>query len=60
MESKKWYLSKGIWTGIVTAVLGLYLTLAPQFGWPAIPEYVFVVLGALGIYSRNVAVTAIK
>jgi hypothetical protein len=55
MATKAWYLSKGIWTGIVTALLGAYLSLAPQFGWPQIPEFVFAILGALGIYTRATA-----
>lgn len=51
-DTKKWYASKGVWTGIVTALMGAYLSLAPQFGWPAVPEWVFSFLGALGIYAR--------
>ena len=60
MDSKKWYLSKGVWTGIVTALIGAYLSIAPVFAWPAIPEGIFVILGALGIYTRATATTAIK
>lgn len=52
MDTKKWYQSKGIWTGIVTALMGLYLTLSPQLGWPSVPDWVFTILGAIGIYSR--------
>lgn len=54
-ETKKWYLSKGVWTGVVTAVLGLYVTLSGQFHWPAVPEFVFTVLGAIGVYTRVAA-----
>jgi hypothetical protein len=60
-ESKKWYKSKGVLTGIVTVLFGTYeavkLSLAPQMGWtlPDIPPLVYTVLGALGIYSRVVA-----
>lgn len=58
-DKKKWYLSKNIWTGITTALIGLYLTLAPQFGLPAIPEWIFTLLGAAGIYTRVKADTKI-
>jgi hypothetical protein len=60
-ETKKWYRSKGVLTGVVTVLIGLYesvrITLAPQFGWtiPNIPEFLYVLLGALGVYSRVVA-----
>ena len=60
MEQKAWYLSKGIWTGIITAVIGAYLSLAPQFGWPNIPEFVFVILGAMGVYTRATVASTIK
>lgn len=59
-DTKKWYLSKGIWTGVITAVIGLYLSLAGQFHWPAIPEWIFTVLGAIGVYSRMAATTKIE
>lgn len=65
MDSKKWYQSKGVWTGIVTVIVGAYETtkvaLAPQFGWtlPDIPPLAYTILGALGIYSRAVANTKI-
>ena len=61
MDSKKWYQSKGVWTGVLTVVIGTYegvrMTLAPQFGWtiPEIPPFVYTILGTLGIYSRVVA-----
>lgn len=66
MDSKKWYLSKGVWNGIVTFLIASYevfgQTVAPQFGItiPAIPSLVFVILGALGIYSRVSAKTVIN
>ena len=65
MESKKWYQSKNIWTGVVTVLIASYETtqkaLAPQFGWnlPEIPSFVYMVLGSLGIYTRAVASTTI-
>jgi hypothetical protein len=66
MDSKKWYQSKGVLTGIVTVIIGLYtsvdVTLAPQLGFdlPSIPEWIFVLLGAIGVYSRTVANTTIE
>jgi hypothetical protein len=60
VESKKWYTSKGVWSGIVTALMGLYLSLAPQFNLPAVPEWIFALLGTLGVYSRVVANTTIE
>lgn len=65
-EGKKWYKSKGVISGIVAVLLGIYevvrLNLAPQVGWsiPEIPPVLFTVLGALGIYSRVVADKVIK
>lgn len=63
METKKWWKSKGVWTGIVTVLVGGYEAtrsqLAPQFGYslPEIPSFLYMVLGSLGVYSR---VTAAK
>ena len=59
VETKKWYLSKGVWTGIATGLLGIYATVQVYAGFPAIPEWVFALLGGLGIYSRIVADTKI-
>jgi hypothetical protein len=63
-STKSWFKSKGVWTAVVTIVIGLYslvsATLMPAIGHaplPAIPEWVFTFLGALGLYSR---VTATK
>lgn len=60
-DKKKWFESKGIWTGIVTVLIGVYesirMSLAPELGWnvPVIPEFVYVILGAIGVYARKVA-----
>lgn len=59
MDTKSWWKSKGIWTGIVTGLLGIYATLQPQFGWPTIPEWIFALLGGIGVYSRVDAETKI-
>ena len=61
MDKMKWYRSKGVWTGVVTVIIGTYevvkLNMAPQMGWtlPDIPPVVFTFLGAMGVYSRVVA-----
>jgi hypothetical protein len=60
MESKKWFLSKTIWSGIVAVILAAYSTAAAQFSLPVVPEWVFAILGAFGIYSRVNADTVIK
>lgn len=56
METKKWYQSKTIWMGIVTAVIGAVETICRLFGvdlstvwWFGI---VVFILGACGIYGR--------
>ena len=60
-NSKAWYKSKGVLTGITVVVFGVYdivrANLAPQVGWnlPEVPPIVFTILGALGIYARSVA-----
>lgn len=57
-ESKPWYKSKGILTGIVTVLLASYSTASmtfPQFHIPAVPEWIYAILGALGIYARATA-----
>ena len=59
MNTKKWYLSKGVLTGIVTGLLGIYATIAPNAGWPSIPDWVFALLGGMGIYTRVTADTKI-
>lgn len=53
--TKPWYQSKNIWAAVVTAVVGLYMSLAPQFHFPAIPEWIFTLLGAVGVYTRVTA-----
>jgi len=57
--TKKWWESKNVWTGIVTVLIAAYSTAAGQFGLPVIPEYVFAILGAFGIYTRVTATAKI-
>lgn len=54
-ETKKWYVSKGVWTAIVTGLMGIYVTIQSAAGLPAVPEWIFAILGGLGLYSRVVA-----
>lgn len=54
-EKKPWWKSKTIWAGIVAVAISAYNSAAVQFGLPAIPDFVFALLGAFGIYSRTVA-----
>lgn len=57
----KWK-SKGVWTGIVTALIGVYAIVStvvmPAFGHaplPPIPDWILTLLGTLGVYSRLTA-----
>jgi hypothetical protein len=60
-NTKQWYRSRNVWTGIITVLIGLYSgiqsSVGPEVGWslPAIPEWIFAFLGALGIYTRVTA-----
>jgi hypothetical protein len=59
-KSKDWWKSKTIWSGIVAVILAAYSTAASTFGLPVVPEWVFAILGAFGIYSRANATALIK
>jgi hypothetical protein len=57
---KRWYQSKTIWTGLFAVIVVAYNeAIANGFGLPQIPEFVYALLGALGIYSRSVAKTTV-
>lgn len=60
MDNKNWYKSKTIWSGIIGIIVVAYNAAATTFGVPAIPEWIFGILAALGIYSRVSATTVIK
>lgn len=73
MEQKPWYQSKTIWAGLVAVLIAVYnaasaglatgCTTDPVglcINLPIIPEWVFALLGAFGIYSRSVAKTTIQ
>jgi len=59
MGKKKWYRSKTVWTSVVTVVLATYNSASVQFGLPAVPEFVYGILAAFGVYSRVTATTKI-
>ena len=60
MESKKWYKSKAVWSGVVAILIAGYSTATVSFGLPVIPDFVYGILGALGVYSRVTAVHTIE
>jgi len=59
VAKKPWYRSKNIWVGVVAVLIAGYNSASAQFGLPAIPEFVFAVLGAMGIYTRVTATSVI-
>jgi uncharacterized membrane protein len=64
METKKWYQSKTIWAGIITALIGAAEAICTQFGFSLVSNPIFGVvtsiLGVLGVYSRATSNTVIK
>lgn len=66
MNSKKWYKSKTIVSSVIAVVVALYNTLGVELGGnfgialPPIPEWVFAIFGAFGIWGRTTANTVIK
>jgi uncharacterized membrane protein len=64
MDGKKWYYSKTVWAGIITALVGAAQTIGLQFGFDLltnpIASVILTILGALGVYGRVSATTSIK
>lgn len=58
-DTKKWYKSKSIWTGVVAVLVAAYGSASANFGLPPVPEWVFAILGTIGIYTRVNATTKI-
>jgi hypothetical protein len=58
-DSKPWYQSKAIWSGVVAGLIGIYNSVAIAKGLPAVPDFVYTILGAIGVYSRATASTTI-
>jgi len=57
LPTKPWYLSKAVWAGVVAVLIAAYNAASGQFGFPAIPDWVFAILGAFGVYARTTATT---
>ena len=67
MGIKKWYRSKTIWAGIFAVGIAVYNSLSGALAsqcdvagsfcvhLPAIPQWIYGLLGALGIYGRTKA-----
>jgi len=64
MDSKPWYTSKTVWSGIVTALVAAAQAICLQFGIDLMAnswaQMVLGILGAIGIYGRVSANTVIK
>lgn len=64
MDSKKWYQSKTIIAGILTAVIGAAQSIGLLFSFDLlanpIMSVVITILGALGVYGRSVANKSIE
>ena len=58
-EAKPWWQSKAVWAGFIAVILSAYSTASAQFGLPPVPDFVYAILGALGIYGRMSATTVI-
>lgn len=59
MDTKPWYQSKTIWAGVVAGLLGIYNSVATAKNLPPCPEWIYTILGAIGVYSRATADTKI-
>ena len=59
MDKKAWFKSKAIWAGVITVLVASYNAASAQFGLPPIPDFVFGILAALGIYGRVSASTVV-
>ena len=72
MDTKKWYMSKAIWAGIVGVIVVTYNALISGLAagcevegqlcvvLPVIPEWILGLLAALGVYGRGTASTRIE
>lgn len=72
MDSKKWYLSKGIWAGVATTLLSMYdaaavglasgcadIPVGLCFHLPLVPTWVIGGLALVGIHARATAKTTL-
>lgn len=56
---KPWYTSRTIWASALAVLIAAYNEASTSFGLPAIPDFVYAILGALGIYGRAAATTTL-
>lgn len=59
METKNWWQSKTVWAAIIAVIVTAYNAIAPYQKWPEIPEAVYALLGAFGLYGIRTANTTI-
>lgn len=53
---KAFWKSKTFWASILAVLIGAYETvIVPIFGTPPIPDFVYAILGALGLWGRVTA-----
>lgn len=55
VKAKAWWQSKTIWAGLATVALVAYSEASLFFGLPPVPEFVYGILGVLGVYGRVTA-----
>lgn len=58
-EAKPWWQSKAVWAGVIAVIIAAYDTASVQFGLPPVPDFLYAILGALGIYGRVTATSVI-
>jgi hypothetical protein len=60
-EKIAWYKSKTIWTAILGVILGAVQPISSAVGHPiVVPDWVFQLLGGMGLYSLRTATQDIK
>lgn len=61
VDTKKWYLSKTIWTAVIAGILALIDAVGTATGHPiVIPSYVYGILTSLGLYTSRTANSTIE
>lgn len=59
-DTKSWFQSKTVISGLAAVGIAAYNAASTEFGLPPIPDFVFGILGALGIYGRVTAKSTIR
>ncbi len=57
METKPWYQSKTMWTAVIAALVGVYQAIGTIHPLPAIPDWIYSLLGAAGLVGLRTANT---